>query len=151
MLRKEKLIQNIAYLALRDVMCFVEECVKEGYTVPHVDSNEDFPRDFGMGSYRIVMVKETTEQEDVLRELEDLNGKDELLAFAAKHSVEVSDAVKIPTAIKKAIKIELEERHAQRECNGDQHDITTNTDGQPAGNVTEHNDGPMFFGIVDGE
>lgn len=52
----EKNIQNVDYLALRDIMQWVEERVKEGWTVPTSDLAKLLPRRYGPGNYYLIMV-----------------------------------------------------------------------------------------------
>lgn len=59
---REKLIQNLDHLALYDLIQFVEQAVKDGFSAPPMEDNDTFPKRHGAGSYYVAMVKDDGEK-----------------------------------------------------------------------------------------
>lgn len=60
---RQRTIQNLDHLALYDLIEFVEQAVKDGFSAPPIEDADTFPRRHGPGMYYVAMVKEDGSQE----------------------------------------------------------------------------------------
>lgn len=101
----EKDIVNYEALLIYDVMKFVEEAVRNGYSVPPLDDIETFPRTISGTRAIVYMVKpDNVASPDEYEYLEKLTKKDDLLRFAFNLKIDVPSNVDRPLGIKKYIR-----------------------------------------------
>lgn len=107
----EKDIINYEALLIHDVMKFVEEAVRNGYSVPPLDDIETFPRTISGTRAIVYMVKpDNVASPDEYEYLEKLTKKDDLLRFAFNLKIDVPSSVDRPMGIKKYIREALRAR-----------------------------------------